>query len=92
MTAWATELQVGIGYRTSELVKFAGEYPGDGGDRIRPALWDALFGVAGTKLGQLDAVALGNWLRDHKNRIVGSYKLINDISDKSRPRWKLEPR
>jgi putative DNA primase/helicase len=92
VTAWATELQVGIGYRTSELAKVAGEYPGDGSDRVRPALWDALFAVAGTKLGQLDVVALGNWLRDHKNRIVARYKLINDISDKSRPRWKLEPR
>ena len=61
-------------------------------DRVRPALWDALFAVAGTKQGQLDAAELGNWLRDHKNRIVAGHKLINDTADKSRPSWKLELR
>ena len=89
MTAWAAELKVDVGYATSELIKEAGAYPGNGDDRLHPLLWDALFAVAGTKQGQLDPARLGSWLRDHKNRIVGSHKLINDTSDKQRPRWKL---
>ena len=89
MAAWAAELKVDVGYATSEMIKEAGAYPGNGDDRLHPLLWDALFAVAGTNQGQLDPARLGSWLRDHKNRIVGSHKLINDTTDKQRPRWKL---
>ena len=46
VSAWAGELQVNIGYYSSELARFASECMSDG-DRVRPALWDALVAVAG---------------------------------------------
>jgi putative DNA primase/helicase len=88
--AWDAELQVGIGYTTGELVKLAGEFPGNGSDRTRPMLWDAFMAVAADKAGKLDPGRLGHWLRDHKNRISGKLKLISDNNDKQRPRWKLD--
>ena len=88
--AWTTDLKVGEGYRTGELIKFANDTVM--GERVRFNLWEALFAVAGTPTGQLDAAKLGNWLRDHQNRISAGHKLINDTTDKSRPKWKLEPR
>ncbi len=90
ITAWATDLTVGIGYHTSELITRANEWVET--ERVRPALWEALFAIAGTKLGQLDPRALGRWLEAHLNRVVGKHKLLVDRADKSRPRWKLETR
>jgi len=94
VTAWAAELKVSEGYYTGDLVKLAGEYPGNGSeDRVRPALWDALTAVAGNKLGGLDPVKLGVWLEAHLNRVIAGHKLLVDReTNKARPRWSLEPR
>ena len=47
---------VGIGYFTSELVDARERIPDwQPMSASRPALWDALFAVAGNKTGQLDA-------------------------------------
>ena len=92
IAAWATDLTVGIGYFTSELVAEASEYLPHSADRIRPALWDALFAVAGSKTGQLDVARLGLWLQAHLNRISAGHKLLVDRTNKARPRWRLEPR
>jgi hypothetical protein len=87
MAAWATDLQVGKGYRVSELITEAGAFVT--GARIRPNLWEALSSVAGNTAGHLDPRILSHWLRDHQNRISGGYKLICDTSDKQRPKWQL---
>jgi len=92
MAAWAAELIVGVGYRVGELIDLASQYASASGSaRAKPALWDALFSVAADKMGKLDPTRLGSWLRDHKNRVSGGHKLIND-GDTARPRWKLESR
>jgi hypothetical protein len=62
IAAWAADLTVGTGYLTSELVAEASECLPHSADRIRPALWDALFAVAGNKTGQVDVARLGLWL------------------------------
>jgi hypothetical protein len=93
--AWAADLAVSVGYRTSELLKEADAFVYDGlggGTHAKPDLRDALFNVAGGKNGQLDARVLGRWLEAHLNRVSGGYKLLVDRSDTSRPRWRLEPR
>ena len=91
--AWAAELQPNIGYYTSELVRFAGEYLSGSNDRARPALWEALFAVAGTKVGQLDAARLGLWLQANLDRVIAGNKLLVDReTNKARPRWLLAPR
>jgi hypothetical protein len=92
ITAWAAELDVGIGYYTGELVTLAGEYVTDANERARPAVWDALFNVAGNKTGQLDPRALGRWLEAHLNRVSGRHKLLVDRTNKARPRWSVESR
>ena len=92
ITAWASELQVGLGYHSAELIMLAGEYHSGSNDRVRPALWEALFGVAGTKVGQIDPVRLGLWLRANLNRVIADHKLLIDRDDKARPRWLLVPR
>jgi hypothetical protein len=70
--------QTNIGYYTSELVSFAGEYFIGSNDRIRPALWEALFTVAGTKAGLLDAGRLGLWLQANLDRVIAGHKLLVD--------------
>jgi hypothetical protein len=62
IAAWATDLRADRSYLTSELVAEAAEYLPSSSDRIRPALWDALFAIAGTKTGHLDVLRLGQWL------------------------------
>jgi hypothetical protein len=92
IAAWAADLTVGTGYLTSELVTAASECLPNSADRIRPALRDALFAVAGNKTGQLDAARLGLWLQAHLNRVSAGYKLLVDRTNKARPRWRLEQR
>ena len=92
ITSWATDLTVGEGYFTSELVAKAGECIPLSDDRIRPDLWNALFSVAGGKTGQLDLIRLGRWLQTNVNRIVGGHKLLVDRTNKARPRWSLAPK
>ena len=75
----------------SELIKLAEEYPGDGSNRSRPALWEALVAVAGNKNGQLDAARLGLWLQAHLNRVSAGHKLLVDRTNKARPRWFVGP-
>jgi putative DNA primase/helicase len=92
IAAWAADLMVGTSYLTSELVTAASECLPYSADRIRPALWDALFAVAGGKTGQLDAARLGLWLQAHLNRVSAGHKLLVDRTNKARPRWLLERR
>jgi putative DNA primase/helicase len=92
VSAWASELQVDIGYYTSELVRSASEALPDG-ERVRPALWEALSAVAGGKSGQIDSVKLGLWLNANLNRVIAGNKLIVDReTNKAKPRWLLVPR
>jgi putative DNA primase/helicase len=91
MAAWASELQVNIGYYSSELISFASEWSGT--QRVRPALWDALSAVAGSKGAQIDPVKLGLWLNKNLNRVIAGHKLLVDRdTNKARPRWLLVPR
>jgi putative DNA primase/helicase len=92
IAAWASDLRADRRYLTRELVTEASEYLPSSSDRVRPALWDALFAIAGTKVGHLDVERLGMWLHAHLNRISGGYKLLVDRTNKGRPRWVLEPR
>jgi putative DNA primase/helicase len=92
IAAWVSELKVGVGYHTSELVKLADEYRGDGSGRSRPSLWEALAAVAGTKNGQMDPARLGLWLQAHLNRVSAGHKLLVDRINQARPRWSVAPR
>jgi putative DNA primase/helicase len=94
IAAWVDELDVNVGYYTSELVDRASQYVGGGSnDRVRPALWDALFNVAANKNNQLDPRALGVWLEAHLNRISAGHKLqVDRETNKARPRWSVVPR
>jgi putative DNA primase/helicase len=90
--AWAHELQINVGYVTSELIKQASEtiY---GEEKLRPALWDALFAVAAGRGGMIDPAKLGLWLNTNVNRVIGGHKLVVDReTNKARPRWLLVPR
>jgi putative DNA primase/helicase len=91
-TAWANELQVNIGYHTSELIAAAERH--ENGERSRQALWTALFAVAGHKSGHqvVDPAKLGIWLKTNADTIAAGHKLLVDRSDKARPRWRLVPR
>jgi putative DNA primase/helicase len=90
-SAWAAELQLGIGYQTGELIRLVEQYSGT--VRAHPALWDALFAVAASRSGHqmIDPRLLGLWLRDNLDTIAAGHKLTADRSDTSRPRWKLDP-
>jgi hypothetical protein len=91
IAAWASELQVKIGYHSSELISLASEWSGT--ERVRPALWDALSAVAGGKGGQIDPAKLGLWLNKNLNRVIAGHKLLVDRdTNKARPRWLLVPR
>jgi putative DNA primase/helicase len=85
-TAWVTELTIGAGYKTGDLIAVATETDGNGVP-IRPTLREALRAIAGTKTAEIDPRCLGDWLRGHKNRIASGYKLTVDTSDKKRPKW-----
>ena len=89
-SAWVSELLVGIGYQSGELVRLAEAT--ENGERARPALWDALLAVARPKSGYqtIDTLRLSHWLRKNTNGIAGGHKLLVDHSDKARPRYRLE--
>jgi putative DNA primase/helicase len=89
ISAWANNLKIHHGYRTTELVSLASDC--SLGERLRPDLWDALADVATNKAGQLDPKTLGRWLEANLNRVSAHLKIIVDRADKARPKWKLEP-
>jgi putative DNA primase/helicase len=91
-TAWAKDLQVNIGYHTSELIETAERLRN--GEPPRQGLWDALFALAAPKSGYqvIDPTKLGHWLKVNADTIAAGHKLMVDRSDKARPRWKLVPR
>jgi hypothetical protein len=73
-------------YRTSEIVKAAGE-----NENLR----DALLKVANTRrqtgtAPEISNRALGGWLRKHQGQIARGLKLKADRSDAARPKWYLE--
>jgi putative DNA primase/helicase len=87
--AWSGDLQLNVGYTTSELVRIAAEYMSDG----RRALWEALSAAAPPKNGQIDPVKLGLWLRGNVNRVTDGNKLTVDReTNKAKPRWLLVSR
>jgi putative DNA primase/helicase len=92
-TAWEKELRSNIGYQTSELIANVESTDGNA-NRLRPALWAALFAVAMPKSGYqvIDPTKLGHWLKNNTDTIAAGHKLLVDRSDKTRPRWKLVPR
>ncbi len=87
--AWATELIVNVGYRTSELIAAAEEWAQS--QRTRPELFVALFAVGGAHGSgqQIDPRRLGHWLRRNLGTIANGHKLMVDRGDPTRPRWKL---
>jgi putative DNA primase/helicase len=90
--AWAHELKIDVGYLTAELIKQALETT-YGDEKLRPALGDALFAVAGGRTGMIDPAKLGLWLNANVNRVIGGHKLVVDReTNRARPRWTLVPR
>ena len=89
-TAWADELGIVGGFRTSELIDRANDRDLLG-HPAKPLLRAAFLEVAAaqTREPQIDATRLGNWLRGAKDTVAGGYKLTVDDSDKKRPRWVL---
>ena len=85
--AWMTELSLGSGYKTSELISLAGERKE--GDLIRPNLAQAIADIATNKSGHIDPAKLGLWLRQNVNRITGGCKLWVDTRDHKRPEWSV---
>jgi putative DNA primase/helicase len=92
--AWRDELAVGDshqagGYQVGELVKYGEEYIRS--DRLRPALFDALYSVAPPRTGhpQIDPHRLGRWLNSNLGTIANGHKLTVDRTDARRPRWRL---
>jgi hypothetical protein len=66
--AWGKDIGLNTGITVGELIKRA---TGSAPAYIRKDdLYDALIAVAGDK-GIISADRLGNWLRTHKDRIVG---------------------
>ncbi len=55
-------------------------------DLMRPDLLAALQPIARDRRGNLDAVKLGNWLRDHRDTVAGNRKLVRE-GTKTRPAW-----
>jgi putative DNA primase/helicase len=91
-TAWAKELEIGRGYRTSELINRADDRDLFNEVWLRPGLREALLEVARARASrepQIDPKRLGQWLRAQAGTIAESYKLAVDNSDRARPRWIL---
>jgi hypothetical protein len=87
--AWKSELILGIGYQTSELIAQAEAW--GQGERTRPELFAALFAVAASRGGgqQIDSRRLAHWLRRNLDTVAIGRKLTVDRSDQQRPHWKL---
>lgn len=73
---------------TADLVKLATKTD-QLGDLEHPEWAAALRAVALDRRAGLSADALGNWLRDHKGRRHGAWKLVREGSP-TRPRWRRE--
>ena len=86
LEAWPTEL---THYSVAELIDAARATDIQGS--VWPAWLDAITPIARDKRGNLDAVVLGNWLRDHKTAVVGKLKLVR-VGSKTRPSWAVEKR
>ena len=92
-SAWAAELELGVGYRTQELVKAAHEWVGATTTTRStprcPNLREALLAVASAKYPSdtIDPQRLGSWLQRHANNVAAGHKLTIDSSDKARPRF-----
>ena len=85
LEAWPRDL---TSYTTGELVDAATECHSDGSGPMNPAWLDAVKEVGRDRRGNIDAIQLGNWLRDHRDRMSGSRKLVRDGTP-TRPRWKV---
>jgi hypothetical protein len=59
--------------------------------RKNPGLHAALAAVATDRQGAISAEMLGNWLRNHKNRVAGKRKLLR-VGSATRPRWTVSVR
>jgi putative DNA primase/helicase len=87
--AWKTEIGLGdnFRYQTSDLIDLAQTEQGTA--LIYPRLYAALLKVAGIK-DRIDAMRLGQWLRDNINAVVLDCKLTVDRRDKARPKWMID--
>jgi putative DNA primase/helicase len=87
--AWASELALGTGYLTSDLIEAA--LANVNGVWIRPQLRGALIAVAPSRVGgePISPTRLGKWLSRTKNVIALGYKLSVDSHNLARPRWHL---
>ena len=60
------------------------------GIELWPGLLEALKAVARDRRGDLNANTLGNWLRDHKDRVIEDLKLTHRGTT-HRPSWTVGP-
>ena len=93
--AWAAELGVTRGYRTTELTEMAEKESSFNGAVVftHPQLHAALIEVAAQRYQQppkIDSLRLGQWLGRNVNTISGKYKLLADRGDRRRIRWQLD--
>jgi putative DNA primase/helicase len=73
-------------YSTAELLEVAQQRHPQTSDPLHPELLAALQPIAKDRRGSLDPTALGCWLRDHKDTVIGSLKLTRHGS-RTRPLW-----
>jgi putative DNA primase/helicase len=89
--AWASELELGQGYRPSELITATAEWLPNNGGKARPKLREALLEVAADRRDNtnINPERLGLWLKRHLNTVAGGHKLRGDFSNKATPRYLL---
>ena len=71
LEAWPTELTA---YSAAELIAAAQEC--NSTDPRRPKWLEALKPIARNRRGEMDPVTLGNWLRNHRDKMHGRQKLV----------------
>jgi putative DNA primase/helicase len=88
--AWATTLQVEVGYTTAELIEAAEKYDTIAGAFQNLELRVALLDVAKAKNSdRIDGKRLGWWLHSTAKVVSGNYKLLVDRANPSRPKWSI---
>jgi putative DNA primase/helicase len=91
---WIDSLGEGIRYTVTELVEAANSRVRDdnyghmSAEYRYPALRTALLAISRGR-HELDNDAIGKWLRDKKNRIVGQARLIGEGNGKKPTKWSM---
>jgi putative DNA primase/helicase len=83
LEAWPTELTA---YSAAELIAAALEC--NSTDPRRPKWLEALKPIARNRRGEMDPVTLGNWLRNHRDKMHGRQKLVR-AGTATRPLWSV---